>query len=283
MGTISFVVLVKNASSASNRSRSNSVASSRRDVQRPPQLQHERASDTRQQPGAERRRLHDAVLDDEEIRLRALRQFAAIVAEHRFGGVGADCLLHAQRVVDQVVALDQRRHRLRVISDDLFDHHHARALLVGGRGRVGQRLGDDHQRRHGARGRVVGDLADAAREHQAHVGFAAAVAQTGGGHGAHAPFEDVLVRERHLQLNAVRGRPQPRHVRAEQERPAVVGAKHLVDALAVKEAMVVDGDDRGGGVGDAAVDVDESSHGPGSYSRRRALAPHATGVGCRHA
>ena len=87
IGTISFVVLVKNASSASNRSRVEQRHFFHRDAQRPPDLEHEPTRDARQQAGVERRRLHDTVLDDEEVGLRALGQFAAVVAEHRFGRV----------------------------------------------------------------------------------------------------------------------------------------------------------------------------------------------------
>src|SRR5262249_5542243 len=71
-------------------------------------LEQELARDARQQPGVQRRRQRGAVPDDEEIRRRALRELAAIVAHHALEAAPSRGFLRGDGVVQQVVRLDQR-------------------------------------------------------------------------------------------------------------------------------------------------------------------------------
>ena len=86
-------------------------------------LEEELARDPGQQAGVERRRERGAVLHDEEIRGRALGKLAAVVPHHALERAAADRLLHRQRVVQQVVRLDQRVDRVRVVPDDRHERH----------------------------------------------------------------------------------------------------------------------------------------------------------------
>ena len=74
IGTISRVVLVRNASSAPNRSSSRSTASRTGMPTLGADLEQELARDARQQAGVERRRQRRAVLHDEQVRRSCTRR-----------------------------------------------------------------------------------------------------------------------------------------------------------------------------------------------------------------
>ena len=118
IGTTSRVVLVRNASSAPNRSSSPEHLLADRDARPAPTSKRNSRVMPASSPGVERRRQRRAVLHDEQVRLRALGQLAAVVAHHAFERAAPERLLHRQRVVQQVVRLDERVHRARVIPDD---------------------------------------------------------------------------------------------------------------------------------------------------------------------
>jgi hypothetical protein len=56
-----------------------------------------------------------AVPDDEEVGLGALDDLAGLIAHQRLVGAALERLLHRQRVVQEVVALDHRVERERMV------------------------------------------------------------------------------------------------------------------------------------------------------------------------
>ena len=71
---------------------------------------------------------------------------------------------------------------------------------------------------------------------------------------------EAVVRAGHVEGHHPGGRPQPREVPLEQERPPIVGAQRLVNALAVQEPMVEHRDDGLFPRHDLSVHVDDGSH-----------------------
>jgi hypothetical protein len=74
-------------------------------------LEDEFARNARQDPGINRRREDNAGFHDRQICRCALGELAAVVPHHAFERPAANGLLHRQRGVHQVVALDHRVHR----------------------------------------------------------------------------------------------------------------------------------------------------------------------------
>jgi hypothetical protein len=102
-----------------------------RDAEIARQLDDELARDAGQQAGVDRRRHQAALAHDEQVRLRALRDLAAEVAHDRFERAEAQRVLHGQRVVQQVVRLDERVERRRVVAHDRHERHaHAERVDV---------------------------------------------------------------------------------------------------------------------------------------------------------
>jgi len=106
-------------------------------------IEHKLPGNAGQQSGVERWSEGNVVLHDEEICRRALRQLALVVAHHALEGVRPQRLLHGERAVHQVVALDHRVHRRRVIAHDIHDNHPDALLVHLCRG-VDLRFDDDH-------------------------------------------------------------------------------------------------------------------------------------------
>ncbi len=130
--------------------------------------------------------------------------------------------------------------------------------------RLGRRrhvfLGDDDDRRFAAGGRVVGQLADAARHQDSQIGFAAAGPELGRAHRVAKAAVDLVIGERNVERQHRRRRSQPAHMAIEQERFAVVGPQRLVDPFAVQKPMVEHGNHRVLAVDHAAVDIDHRAH-----------------------
>src|SRR5260221_4910169 len=105
-------------------------------------FEDERAGDAGQQARVDRRRQRGAVLHDEEIRLRALRQLAAVVPHDALEAAMAKRLLHREGVVDQAVRLDQRIDRSGMVAHR-GDQGHFHAALKHLRRRIDVRLHDD--------------------------------------------------------------------------------------------------------------------------------------------
>ena len=119
-GLSSRVVLVMNASSARLEVRRAAASSSApRCPASRPSLEQERSGDALQQPRLRRRRQRHPLAHQEEVRLRALGQLAAVVAHQRFFARRARCAsCIAMRVVQQVVRLDDRVHRAGMVAQD---------------------------------------------------------------------------------------------------------------------------------------------------------------------
>ena len=129
-------------------------------------------------------------------------------------------------------------------------------------------LDDDDERRRGAGRGVVGEIADAAGQQDADVGFVAGrVTQCGSRHGLAASGVNRRVAERHVEREHAGRGAKPPHVPIEQKRLAVVGPQRFVHALTVQKPVIEHRDDRMLLVDDTAVDVDCGSHGSGGYIR----------------
>ena len=107
------------------------------------------------------------------------------------------------------------------------------------------RLDDDDDRRRRAGGRVVGELADAARHQDADVGLAPGRAEAGGAPSSRGSARRSRRRSSGTGSASIAGRrAQAAHVPVEEKWLAVVGAQRLVDALAVEKAVIEDRDRR---------------------------------------
>ena len=166
-------VLVKNASSAPNRSSSRSTASRTGTPTSGADLEQELARDPRQQPGVDRRRQRRAVLDDEQVRLRALGELAAIVAHHAFEARragSASCIASALfiRLLDLISGLTE----LGMVADDVDERRRVtpRSIRLGGGSTCGLTMTTTDGVGRG--GGIVGELADAAGDEDADVGLA---------------------------------------------------------------------------------------------------------------
>ena len=141
------------------------------------------------------------------------------------------------------------------------DERHAYAALDPLARRIDVRLDDHDDRRRGARSRIVGELADAARHENSNISFAAdGAAEARGAHRLAEARVHFRVGQRHAEREHVGRFPQPLHVAVEQERLPVVRAQRLVHPLAVQEPVIEYGDHRVLRIGDAAIDVDGGCH-----------------------
>ena len=213
-------------------------------------------------PGVDRRRQRRAVLDDEQVRLRALGELAAVVAHHAFEAAAAKRLLHRERVVQQVVRLDQRVHRCR----DGCGRSPTSATVTprsntsGGGSTFGLTMTTIDG--VGAGGRIVGQLADAARD----AGSGCRPRDPGCRRGRPRASSRGSARRSRASVSGTAQREhagrlaQPPHVAVEEERLAVVGPQRLVDALAVQKPVIEHRDDGVLLIGHAAVDVDRRCH-----------------------
>jgi len=143
-----------------------------------------------------------------------------------------------------------------MIADDLDDDD-ADALLVRRGFRVHLRLDDDDDRGDRRRLRVVGELADAARDEHADVHVAA---DARGRVGLANLRREIVVGKGERQLDHARGSTEPRHVPVVEKRSLVIRAHRLVDAFAVEEAVIEDRYHRIALGRDASVDVDRCRH-----------------------
>ena len=143
-----------------------------------------------------------------------------------------------------------------MVADDVDDGdtHAARVRL---RRRIDLRLDDDDERRGWSGFRVVGQLADAARDQHANVGFAVEVRR---GHRVGDVRRQGVVRERDVEGDHRRRPAQPPDVAVVEEHAPVVGPQRLVDSLAVDEPVIVDRHHRLIGRGNLAIDVHRSAH-----------------------
>jgi hypothetical protein len=216
-----------------------------------------RARHTLEQPRGGFRRQRHSGAHHEEVGLRALRQFAPVVAHQPFLAAAAIGFLHRERVVQQVVGLDERVHGTRMISKN---RHQRDGDAVGfhPRRRGLNRLHDDHQRRGGRRLRVVIQFADSARQEDADVFL---VHGAGGLHGVGDPFGQRRIIERDIEVQRLGRLAQAAHVTVVQKRHVIVRSKRFVHALAVQKAMIVDRHHRLGRRGDLAVDIHRAANG----------------------
>ena len=242
-----------------------------------PDLEEQVPCDPLQQSGVERRGQDGTVPHHEQVRLRAFRQLAPVVEEDRLVGALAHRLLGRQDVVQQVVRLDDGVDAAGVVAQNARDHqphavsvHALRRLPVGAR--------DDDDGRRPAHGGVVAEVADPAGDEHPERHLAPRVDVP---HGVAQTRLELGVRRRHRQRQA-RGRgAQPGEVPVGQEGPPVVGAQGLVDAVAVEEAVVEDGDHRPVAGRDHAVHVhgglgDAGGGGGGRVDGVRFHAVHGT-------
>ena len=117
-GLSSRVVLVMNASSAVSRSAGNSVSLRTSTPTSWPTSNRNARVIPSSRPGLGCGRQRRTAPHQEEVRLRALGQLAAIVAHQAFFGAAAVRLLHRQRIVQQVVRLDDRVDRAGMVAQD---------------------------------------------------------------------------------------------------------------------------------------------------------------------
>ena len=109
----------------------------------------------------------------------------------------------------------------------------------------------------GTGGRVVGQLADAARDEHPNGHFTTGVDTA---HRLPHPGLEGGVGRRHIERETVGGGAESGEMPVEQERLAVVGAQRLVHAVAVEKPVVEHRDDRLVAIGDDAVHVDRCLH-----------------------
>ena len=247
-----------NSSSTRPRSASRSTASWTGTADVGTYLEQEVPRDPFEEPGIERWRQDDTVPDGEQIRLRALGEFAAVVQEDSFAGPLANRFLHREDVVQEVVGLDARVNAAGMISQHARHHrrdsvpqHRIRDVVVGTR--------DDDSRGARTGGRVVGQLADAARDKHPNGHLATRVDAP---HRLPNPGFEVAVSQRHIERETVGGGAESGEMPVKQERPAVVGAQCLIHPVAVEKSVVEYRDDRLVTIGDEAVHVDCRVHRP---------------------
>jgi len=130
-------------------------------------------------------------------------------------------------------------------------------LLVRVHGWINLRLDDDDDRGIRRRLGIVGERADAARDEHADVDLAVDLRER---LRIANLRRELLVGEGERQLNHPRRPPQPPHVAVVEKRAPVIGAHRFVDALAVEEAVIEDGDHRIALRRDASINIDHRRH-----------------------
>ena len=255
-GLISRVVLVMNTSSADSRSAGTSVGVLHFHAHLSGHLEQERPRDALEETGRRFRRQGDAVPHDEEIRLRALGQLAAIVAHQRFFAASAVGFLHCECIVQEVVRLDDRVHGAGMVAED---RHERDADPVGAHTsrHAFLRFDDDHDRWRRRGSHIVGQFANAACEEDADVSV---TGERGRGSCLVDPRAQRLVVEGHVEVEVASRVAQPSDVSIVEKRHAVVRAQDFVDAFAVHEPVIEDRNDGRVGRRDRSVDVDCAAH-----------------------
>jgi hypothetical protein len=125
-------------------------------------------------------------------------------------------------------------------------------------GRIDVRLDDDHDRRVRCCLGIVGELSDSARQQDADIRLG--TPEVSRCDRFANLFCQSVIGERHVEDDHLRRPAQPLHVPLVEERPAVIRAERLVNALAVEKPVVENGNRRIALAADAPVDVDRGCH-----------------------
>ena len=158
-------------------------------------LEQKCAGDAFEQAGLRLRRQRNAVTHQKEIGLGALRQLATIVAHQRLFAATAMGGLHRERVVQEIVRLDDRVDRARMIAQHI-DERDRDALARHPFGHFVERLDDDDERGFGCGFDVVRELSDAARQQHPDVRF---IELAGGVSRLPNPSQQLTIVKRHIQ------------------------------------------------------------------------------------
>src|SRR5881394_4524281 len=221
----------------------------------PRQLQHGVAGDAAQDPGVRGRRAHDAAGDDEQIHAARLRHVPGRVQHDHFVHRRGDALELRQDVGQIVQRLHAGGEALPVV-DRRGGRDGDEPLLIALGAPQSDRIGDAKDRRLRALARIEPQVADPAGDHQPDVRFLDPALSD-------AFLDDAPqlgLGQRDVEPDRLGGRVQPVEVFGEPEDAAAVRADPLENAVAIEEAVVEYGNDRGRAVVTLAADPYNGGH-----------------------